>query len=115
MRLVWPENVMEPGDRPRFHSRACVDEFGNPLRHGVTLIGRGRFNGKMPTYVYETVPRTADEEPRRFEIRQGMKDAPLTEHPDDGTPVRRVVSGGFGYLKKGGSSTSRPGPAAAPG
>ena len=71
----------------------------------------------MPTYVYETIPRSADEEPMRFEVQQSMNDAPLTEHPEHGTPVRRIVSGGFGYLKKGGaaSGASMPGPAAAPG
>lgn len=48
----------------------------------------------MPTYVYETVPEggtPAD----RFEVRQGMAEAPLTRHPETGVPVRRVVSGGL--------------------
>jgi hypothetical protein len=31
-----------------------------------------------------------------------MKDAPLTRHPDTGEPVRRVISGGFGYMEKAG-------------
>ena len=49
----------------------------------------------MPTYVYETIPQSADEVPVRFEVRQGMNDAKLTEQPDSGKPVRRLVSGGF--------------------
>lgn len=65
----------------------------------------------MPTYVYETIPETAEETPLRFELRQRMNDAPLEVHPENGAPVRRVVSGGLGYLKKGGAAPV----AAAPG
>ncbi|MCB1100083.1 MAG: zinc ribbon domain-containing protein [Verrucomicrobiales bacterium] len=60
----------------------------------------------MPTYVYETIPQNAGEEPHRFELRQSMMDAALVVHPETGEPVRRVVSGGLGYLKKGGASPS---------
>jgi predicted nucleic acid-binding Zn ribbon protein len=56
----------------------------------------------MPTYVYETIPQIEGEKPKRFEIRQSMKDAPLTQHPDGGTPIRRVPIGGTGLM--GGSS-----------
>jgi predicted nucleic acid-binding Zn ribbon protein len=56
----------------------------------------------MPTYVYETIPQIEGEQPKRFEIRQSMKDAPLTQHPDSGNPVRRVPIGGTGLM--GGSS-----------
>ncbi len=56
----------------------------------------------MATYVYETLPRRNGETPRRFEVVQSMKDAPLTRHPDTGEPVRRVISGGFGYMEKAG-------------
>ena len=56
----------------------------------------------MPTYVYETIPQTEGETPKRFEVRQSMKDAPFTHHPDNGTPVRRVPIGGTGLM--GGSS-----------
>jgi len=52
----------------------------------------------LATYVYETVPRTPAETPKRFEVVQSMKDAPLTRHPDTGEPVRRVISGGFGLM-----------------
>jgi len=53
----------------------------------------------MPTYVYETIPQSEGEEPVRFEVRQSMNDAKLTEQPVTGKPVRRVVSGGFTMLK----------------
>ena len=52
----------------------------------------------MATYVYEIVPRQPGETPRRFEVIQSMKDAPLTRHPDTGEPVRRVISGGYGLM-----------------
>jgi predicted nucleic acid-binding Zn ribbon protein len=53
----------------------------------------------MPIYVYET---TDDSKPvRHFEIQQSMKDAHLTQHPDTGEPIRRVISGGYGYMSKG--------------
>jgi predicted nucleic acid-binding Zn ribbon protein len=57
----------------------------------------------MPTYVYETIPQFEGDSPKRFEIRQSMKDAPLTQHPDSGQPVRRVPIGGTGLM--GGSSS----------
>jgi len=55
----------------------------------------------MPTYVYETA---GTKKPvRRFEIQQSMRDKPLTEDPETGEPVRRVISGGFGVHVKGSS------------
>jgi predicted nucleic acid-binding Zn ribbon protein len=57
----------------------------------------------MATYIYETVPSKADEKPKRYEIKQSMKDAPLEKHPETGEKIRRVVSGGFGLMAKGGS------------
>jgi len=53
----------------------------------------------MTTYVYETIPQKPGEKPRYFEIKQNMSDQPLTEHPDSGAAIRRVVLGGFGVLK----------------
>ncbi len=50
----------------------------------------------MPIYVYETTGK----KPRRFELKQSMKDAPLTHDPETGEPVRRVISGGFGFAEK---------------
>lgn len=61
----------------------------------------------MPTYVYETIPQVEGEAVQRFETRQSMKDAPLTQHPDSGRPVRRVPIGGTG-LMGGGSSSPAP-------
>lgn len=49
----------------------------------------------MPTYLYETLPEDPAAAPERFEVKQSMRDAPLTHHPDSGVPVRRVVVGGF--------------------
>jgi hypothetical protein len=53
----------------------------------------------MTTYVYETIPRSPDEVPVRFELKQGMNDPKLTEQPGTGKPVRRLVSGGFALLR----------------
>jgi hypothetical protein len=64
----------------------------------------------MPTYVYETVP-TDTAAPERFEIRQGMNDAPLEAHPEHGAPIRRVISGGMGLV----ASADRALPMAGPG
>jgi hypothetical protein len=44
----------------------------------------------MLTYVYETLPR-AGKAVRRYEIRQSIKDAPLTKHPTTGEPIRRRI------------------------
>ena len=52
----------------------------------------------MPTYVYETVPRDPAQKPVRFELDQRMSEAALTKHPETGEPVRRVISGGLGFI-----------------
>ena len=57
----------------------------------------------MPIYVYETVD---SRKPKRFEIQQSMKDAPLTVHPETGEPVKRVISGGYGMIQKAGAAAS---------
>jgi len=62
----------------------------------------------MATYVYETIPRQPGAAPRRFEIVQSMKDAPLQRHPDTGEPVRRVISGGYGVMNKQPTATFPP-------
>jgi len=49
----------------------------------------------MPIYEYETIPDKKGQRVRRFEVQQGMMDAPLAEDPDTGEPVRRVISGGL--------------------
>ncbi len=61
----------------------------------------------MTTYVYETVPQQAGEKPEYFEVKQSMQDAPLTTHPETGKPVRRVILGGYGVLKSGGSAPAQ--------
>ena len=52
----------------------------------------------MATYIYETVPDSPEAPVRRFEIKQSMKDAPLTHDPHTGMKVRRVISGGLGIM-----------------
>jgi predicted nucleic acid-binding Zn ribbon protein len=65
----------------------------------------------MATYIYET---TDPEQPvRHFEFQQSMKDAPLTVHPESGEPIRRVITGGYGYISKGGGDTASAGAASA--
>jgi len=61
----------------------------------------------MTTYVYETIPAKAGEEVRRYEIRQSMKDAPLTKHPETGEPIRRVITGGLGFVNSSGRGESK--------
>ena len=53
----------------------------------------------MTTYVYETIPAEEGDFVDYFEIKQSMKDAPLTEHPETGQAIRRVILGGCGILK----------------
>jgi hypothetical protein len=62
----------------------------------------------MPTYVYETVPASAGETPERFELRQSINDAPLTEHPKTREPVRRVLTGGLVTLTGGRAGQTTP-------
>lgn len=64
----------------------------------------------MPIYVYETVP-SGGKLPRRFELKQSMNDAPLTHDPETGDPVRRVISGGYGFY---GASAEKSSPPAGP-
>lgn len=52
----------------------------------------------MATYVYETIPPQSGAKPKKFEIQQSMKDAPLTKHPETGEPVRRVIAGGYRFI-----------------
>jgi len=55
----------------------------------------------MPTYVYETTDPTKPV--RRFEVKQSIHDEPLRVNPETGEAVRRVISGGYGLLVRGGS------------
>lgn len=45
----------------------------------------------MPIYIYETIPADGSE-PARFEIMQRIADPALTEHPETGEPVRRIIT-----------------------
>lgn len=49
----------------------------------------------MPTYVYRR------EDGSTFEIQQRITEDPLTECPETGQPVRRVISGNAGLIFKG--------------
>ncbi len=70
----------------------------------------------MATYVYETIPREPGETPRRFEVVQSMRDAPLQQHPATGEAVRRVVTGGYGLMGVAARSTvAAPAAACSPG
>ena len=60
----------------------------------------------MPIYVYETIPVKTGKKPKCYEIRQSMKDEPLTTHPETGEPIRRVILGGFGILSSTGGGRS---------
>lgn len=45
----------------------------------------------MPLYVYQVIePDGSDGEV--FEVLQSMSEAPLTAHPENGKPVRRLIS-----------------------
>tara|TARA_B100000519_G_scaffold187539_1_gene184364 strand:- start:508 stop:732 length:225 start_codon:yes stop_codon:yes gene_type:complete len=61
----------------------------------------------MPTYIYETIPKNSKEKPTRFELRQSIKDTPISEHPDTGQKVIRVISGGISISPKKGSSKQK--------
>ena len=58
----------------------------------------------MPTYIYETVPAKKGAKVKRYEIKQSIKDAALTRHPETGESLKRVIAGGVGLL------TSAPAP-----
>lgn len=62
----------------------------------------------MATYIYETIPQTPDEKPERFEIQQSMKDDALTQHPESGKPIKRVITGGYGFSVSGATPSPAP-------
>ena len=55
----------------------------------------------MPTYEYE-----CRECRHHFEISQNMSDAPLSECPECGGRVERLIGGGVGIIVKGRSGVS---------
>lgn len=63
----------------------------------------------MATYVYETLPQNPGDTVVQFELKQSMRDDPLTQHPETGVPVRRIISGGYGLI---GANTGRSGESA---
>ena len=57
----------------------------------------------MPTYVYQTTdPGTPV---RHYEIDQRMSADALTVHPETGEAIRRVISGGLGFINASNQST----------
>ena len=62
------------------------------------------------TYLYETIPSRKGDKVKQFEIKQSANDAPLTEHPETGERIRRVILGGWGLVtskpSSGGNSSS---------
>ncbi|MDF1742470.1 MAG: FmdB family transcriptional regulator [Gimesia sp.] len=53
----------------------------------------------MPTYVYEVI--TPDGTPgERFEVIQKMSDPILTEHPETGEAVKKVITAAYFYGKR---------------
>ena len=54
----------------------------------------------MPTYEYQ-----CDECGLRFERWQGMNEAPVTQCPDCSGKVNRLISGGSGFILKGGDNS----------
>lgn len=55
----------------------------------------------MPTYVYETLDPTRPI--RRFEVKQAFGEKPLLLDPATGELVRRVITGGYGVVIRGGA------------
>ena len=45
----------------------------------------------MPIYVYEVITESG-QEGEQFEVMQQMSDPPLTQHPETGVPVRRIIA-----------------------
>jgi hypothetical protein len=52
----------------------------------------------MVTYVYETIPEREGEQTKQYEIRQSIRDKALTQHPETGEPIRRILAGAFGIM-----------------
>jgi predicted nucleic acid-binding Zn ribbon protein len=48
----------------------------------------------MPIYVYEVIQADGSAGPQ-FEYAQGIKEPPLTQHPETGEPVQRVIQPPF--------------------
>jgi len=55
----------------------------------------------MKTYIYETTGGDL----KYYEIGQNETDAALTNHPETGEPIKRVILGGRELVKEGHSHT----------
>ena len=64
----------------------------------------------MATYLYETIPKNPKQKPRRFEVVQTMSDSALKTDPESGLPVRRIITGGSGWITHGTSILSMKSP-----
>ena len=64
----------------------------------------------MATYLYETIPNNPKQKPRRFEVVQKMSDSALKTDPESGLPVRRIITGGSGWITHGTSILSMKSP-----
>ena len=62
----------------------------------------------MAIYIYQTVPAKEGGPVRTYEIRQSMKDAALTEHPETKEPIRRVITGGLGIMTSSKAASAPP-------
>jgi arsenite-transporting ATPase len=79
----------------------AVEPVGRSALGQLFSVDQTNDSESTATYVYETIAQKHDEKPEYFEIKQGMNDAPLTQHPANGKPIRRVLLGGYGVLKSG--------------
>jgi hypothetical protein len=59
----------------------------------------------MPTYIYETIPARKGAPVKRYEIRQSIKDAALTHHPETREPIRRVLADTVSVITSSSSSS----------
>ena len=60
------------------------------------------------TYLYETIPVSEGAEVKHYEIQQSMNDLPLTQHPETGEPIRRIILGGWGLMTGKSAKASNP-------
>ena len=102
-------------DGTRYHNQDAVldtplgqkepDINANKCAETLFLVFRQpKWEHDMPTYVYETIPKSEQEAPEQFEVFQKVTDELLTKHPETGVPIRRIISGGIliGSKKSGG-------------
>ena len=65
------------------------------------LIVPRTYSSAVPTYLYETTDRTRPI--RQFEVKQAFAEKPLLLDPRTGEMVRRVITGGYGIVVRGGA------------